>query len=366
MDFYQLLGVSYSATFNEIKKAFRELSKKYHPDVYPNATPEMLEKLKYRFSVISEAYNTLSDENKKRKYDIVHDIYRKRVEEQNQKENNIKDTREERKTEEVVVESAEESEIKEAEKNKKTDSYVADYDHIKRFLDTNYKSDIINDVRVYFEDDKPIALCYDDIITMYFKCDRKEIWNHNDRVMVSIVKDAIISNNYKANVCDAVMFRGMCGTPNIIKREYKYFMNEDYVGFIDNHDLGSIGSYIDGNFVIGEGTIIISVDLKYEKGFDDSYYGILNNKASFEIDKNSYANEWEKLKKFNDWYWNDGYNTTGSSYTRQRIMELQKGCNYHKTYPASIKIKEKVYNNLQNIDDDSEFDTSDSTPVILR
>lgn len=58
------MGVSKSATLPEIKKAYFTLAKKYHPDL--NKAPDAKE----RFTEISEAYDTLSDENKRRQYDL--------------------------------------------------------------------------------------------------------------------------------------------------------------------------------------------------------------------------------------------------------------------------------------------------------
>ncbi len=63
-DYYSVLGVAKTATQEEIKKAYRNLAFKYHPDRNPN-NKEAEEK----FKQISEAYNVLGDEKKRAEYD---------------------------------------------------------------------------------------------------------------------------------------------------------------------------------------------------------------------------------------------------------------------------------------------------------
>lgn len=64
-NFYDILGVSKDASEEEIKKSYRRLAKKYHPDV--NKGDKQAEE---RFKEISEAYETLSDAEKKKQYDM--------------------------------------------------------------------------------------------------------------------------------------------------------------------------------------------------------------------------------------------------------------------------------------------------------
>jgi DnaJ-class molecular chaperone len=64
IDYYKVLEIDRHATEDQIKKAYRKLARKYHPDLNPNDT-----EAKKKFQAINEANEVLSDPEKRKKYD---------------------------------------------------------------------------------------------------------------------------------------------------------------------------------------------------------------------------------------------------------------------------------------------------------
>lgn len=65
LDYYKILGIRDDASEEDIKKAYRKLSKKYHPDANPDN-----QEAKEKFHEITEAYDILRDPEKRKKYDM--------------------------------------------------------------------------------------------------------------------------------------------------------------------------------------------------------------------------------------------------------------------------------------------------------
>ncbi|XVE81262.1 hypothetical protein DITRI_Ditri15bG0049400 [Diplodiscus trichospermus] len=66
MSFYELLGIPETGTLSEIKHAYKQLARKYHPDVSP---ADRVEEYTERFIRVQEAYETLSDPRRRALYD---------------------------------------------------------------------------------------------------------------------------------------------------------------------------------------------------------------------------------------------------------------------------------------------------------
>jgi DnaJ-class molecular chaperone len=72
-DYYRILGIKNSASLDDIKRAYRILARRYHPDINP------AESASNKFREVQEAYQTLSDPDKRQLYDITAEAYQKKT-----------------------------------------------------------------------------------------------------------------------------------------------------------------------------------------------------------------------------------------------------------------------------------------------
>ncbi|KAF3481675.1 uncharacterized protein GIQ15_04434 [Arthroderma uncinatum] len=71
VDYYELLEIDPTATFQEVREAYKKAALKYHPDRVPVDSPERAERTK-KFQQVNDAYYTLSDKNRRSAYTTAH------------------------------------------------------------------------------------------------------------------------------------------------------------------------------------------------------------------------------------------------------------------------------------------------------
>lgn len=69
MNHYQVLGVSVGASSHELRRAYVQLARQYHPDFHLNAGPSAIEYAENRMREINLAWDVLRDDTKRRNYD---------------------------------------------------------------------------------------------------------------------------------------------------------------------------------------------------------------------------------------------------------------------------------------------------------
>ena len=74
-DYYKILGVPRSADADAIQKAYRKLARKFHPDLHADKSEKEREQVKQQFQKVQQAYDVLSDANKRAMYDQFGDGY---------------------------------------------------------------------------------------------------------------------------------------------------------------------------------------------------------------------------------------------------------------------------------------------------
>lgn len=185
-DYYGLLGLTYEASLEEIKKAFRKATVKYHPDVNKDG-----EKI---FMEIKEAYEVLSDENERKNYDFIkgYDIKRtqaaKEKAEQAQKKHNSSSSKQYYKYD--YTKEYEKNTAANEEENRKT--YHSKQDKSSSKADNNNFKNTFSDIvgNLFSKKEK------------YEKSDKKTPVNGTDITMPVEIsyKEAINGTNRKINV----------------------------------------------------------------------------------------------------------------------------------------------------------------------
>ncbi len=76
VDYYEVLGADITDDVATIKNKYRKLTRKYHPDLHPEATEEELKIMEETVILLNEAYSVLTDEEKRKEYDSTYESYK--------------------------------------------------------------------------------------------------------------------------------------------------------------------------------------------------------------------------------------------------------------------------------------------------
>lgn len=83
VDYYQILGILDTANQEEIRRAYRSLALLWHPDMHIGESPERIAAAEENFKIIAQAYEILSDPQKRIEYDRLRACYNQRTEQRN-------------------------------------------------------------------------------------------------------------------------------------------------------------------------------------------------------------------------------------------------------------------------------------------
>lgn len=154
-NYYDILGVKLTAQSADIKSAYRKLARKYHPDVSGN-NPEYVEK----FKEITTAYETLIDDEKRRQYDILSNLYyTRKQEEEREKSEELQKAKE--KAEAEAKKAKEEATKREAQRTYNRNRAGKDFKKDKGF--SNVLNEIIGNIKNNKSKDKPSPKTGEDI-----------------------------------------------------------------------------------------------------------------------------------------------------------------------------------------------------------
>lgn len=76
IDYYEVLGATPTDDIPTIKTNYRKLTRKYHPDLHPDASEEELKELEDKITILNEAYSVLTNEEKRKEYDSTYEAYK--------------------------------------------------------------------------------------------------------------------------------------------------------------------------------------------------------------------------------------------------------------------------------------------------
>lgn len=138
VDYYRILGVTFGATEEQLKNAYRNLAKRLHPDTFKGQmSKEREEELTIRFKYVNEAYHILIDKEKRAKYDVEYIIEQERLEELARKRAERQKEQEARRQERIRQEKEEQERRASQQQHMNQEKTKVDEQYFRKNTSTN-------------------------------------------------------------------------------------------------------------------------------------------------------------------------------------------------------------------------------------
>lgn len=252
LDLYEILEISRNASLKEIKKSYKKLARKYHPDLFNDANEDKINYVKQKFQEINLAYEVLSDEKEKDIYDKIYDakINKTYTEESDNSDIDYDDVMSKyneaskRASDrlsvlEVITEELEQAKLYLEKKNEVLiNAYIEGIDKNEYFLDIHELQQLAYDYINKLDELALIAYDYDLLDTIGLIDETKELMikefeklpNNEDEIILSISKDLIeeklkkdivnLRSSFKETIKEIDGFLIECSTSKIIPLEF--------------------------------------------------------------------------------------------------------------------------------------------------
>ena len=180
----------------------------------------------------------------------------------------------------------------------------------------------------------------ENLIVLFYICNKAKIWNHKNMAAVAIAKDFILGTNSEVKKVDIMYIRGLCGSCNDIQSIDDYyietFTNHELINLEQNYQLGYFGiiaKKANKYCLISNNLLIHFIGNEYTEHYNQLNLLLLKEKG---IAKINYDELYNYLRKEFDWYYTDGYNNI-SSQSKREYVEYRKYKNYDSITKPIVK-----------------------------
>lgn len=209
-----------------------------------------------------------------------------------------------------------------------------------QIIEGNEKNYIVN------SNDNIVGTLTENLIVLFYICNKEKIWNHKNMAAVAIAKDFVLATNNQIKKADVMYISGLCGACNDIQLIDNYYI-EDY----PNYEL----NFLEQDYQLGYFGIVAKKENKYCLISNNLFIHFIGNEYTEHDDqlnllllkengitKIDYDKLYNYLKETFNWYYTVGYNNV-YSHSKREYIESRKYKNYDNiTKPMIRKIEKSI------------------------